>query len=1566
MNGVEVCDCPENFAGNSCEKCVAGYRRVNNQLYGGRCEKCNCEGHSDACDPFTGNCLDCKHNTTGPRCEQCLPGHYGNPLLGDELGSCKPCACPNIENNHSPQCTLSQLVLEDAARANQDEYVCTACEQGYDGNKCEICADGYFGDPATGTCQQCSCNGNIDLAAIGNCDRVTGECLRCIGHTTGESCERCEDNHWGSALDKTCKPCGCHHVGSTSLQCSNSTGLCDCHENYIGDRCDSCKPGHGDIEANCPECDCDQVGSIGTSCNQISGQCNCKAGIYGKRCDMCFPGYFNFTDQGCSFCHCDEYGSVDQKCSNTTGECECRENVEGTRCDHCVPGYFNITSKLGCQECSCNEIGSTSKECNAISGKCVCKEGVTGLKCDKCEPNHWGFDENGCKQCQKCPAPGQVCDPENGECVCPPNTIGDKCENCTKNSWNYDQYRGCELCDCDGIGSDSSECNPSTGQCKCKSGFVGHKCDHCQAGYFNFPNCEPCNCDLNGTDPLECRDDTCLCSNDGQCKCKQHVTGLKCDQCDSNSFSLDKYNPKGCTECFCFNRTNFCVQNSMVWQQLYTSDRRIIFEEPFIEFDRKMNLQILKEYPNNYNSYLSNHAPLYWPLPRTFLGDRINSYNGYLRFKIWNEDNYRKQHGIKPELNTFKLFPQVLLIGNDRIILENVADEVSEDNKYKVKLHETKWKNKMSPQIPVTRQQMMVVLQNLQAVYIRGTYNHMYRGDAISLRDVSMDIAVENVTDSESTVAIGVELCADCPEGYSGSSCQNPANGYCRKKIPGYLNSPDDLALIGYSTPCACNGHSTTCDPETCRCTDCQHNTMGDFCEICKPGYHGDAKEGSIDSCVKCACPLATNSFSDTCIAAETGRGYACDACKPGYSVLLIGNDRIILENVADEISEDNKYKVKLHETKWKNKMSPQIPVTRQQMMVVLQNLQAVYIRGTYNHMYRGDAISLRDVSMDIAVENVTDSESTVAIGVELCADCPEGYSGSSCQNPANGYCRKKIPGYLNSPDDLALIGYSTPCACNGHSTTCDPETCRCTDCQHNTMGDFCEICKPGYHGDAKEGSIDSCVKCACPLATNSFSDTCIAAETGRGYACDACKPGYSGLYCETCIPGYFGDPNTEGGYCQQCNCHPHGSLSPYCHNVTGQCECREGVDKRDCSGCRPRHAFISRVCTSCDQGCYKDLMIMEDEMETKLLTVQNLSDSKPIPKKRLRKINEAISSYDEILNNIKINENSATYLPNIEEDNKLIKEALFVIEEASVLDEKTNETLNKLNKLQNDIQKIRKIGHDQNQRVIDISTTLNKFSTEISQQIPANVENPNVENRVEEAERILENLREKEKQLEKQLNYVSKNSEDATVLLKEVLSKKLNDTSYDLLFEQHEERRKLIKDFRDTIWDEGKTNSTMAKKLTKLVNDRLEELKNLVDEIEKNVAEKENDLSKTNELIETIKQIMLDSHDNYQEINNNLSGDLQKKVDDLKTMTEKNVEEMRKDKSKLHKAQQHAKEMEHKAKRLKNQIADTNQFSNNALAATNSYKDIVESLVNASVAANEAKTASEDAFNEI
>lgn len=171
-------------------------------------------------------------------------------------------------------------------------------------------------------------------------------------------------------------------------------------------------------------------------------------------------------------------------------------------------------------------------------------------------------------------------------------------------------------------------------------------------------------------------------------------------------------------------------------------------------------------------------------------------------------------------------------------------------------------------------------------------------------------------------------------------------------------------------------------------------------------------------------------------------------------------------------------------------------------------------------------------------------------------------------------------------------------------------DTGRCYECEHNTVGDYCERCRDGYYGNALTGGAESCHRCACPLpAPNSFSSTCRQSQSaGRGYVCDACRAGYTGHYCESCAVGYYGDPSVSGGQCLPCACHVYGSVHGACNNVTGQCECRGGVAGRDCSVgsllfivsnkrlilkvCQERHAFLNGVCTCSFCFCYQFVRI--------------------------------------------------------------------------------------------------------------------------------------------------------------------------------------------------------------------------------------------------------------------------------------------------------------------------------------------------------------------------------------
>ncbi|VDK33498.1 unnamed protein product, partial [Anisakis simplex] len=88
---------------------------------------------------------------------------------------------------------------------------------------------------------------------------------------------------------------------------------------------------------------------------------------------------------------------------------------------------------------------------------------------------------------------------------------------------------------------------------------------------------------------------------------------------------------------------------------------QVVFSEPWEYYNKKHNINILKEHPARYNSYPTDATPLYWPLPKSFLGDRTASYNGFIRFKVENDDNRRGINRVLPDIAYFRYFAQVII-----------------------------------------------------------------------------------------------------------------------------------------------------------------------------------------------------------------------------------------------------------------------------------------------------------------------------------------------------------------------------------------------------------------------------------------------------------------------------------------------------------------------------------------------------------------------------------------------------------------------------------------------------------------------------------------------------------------------------------------------------------------------------------------------------------------------------------------------------------------------------------------------------------------------------------------
>ncbi|XP_061609365.1 laminin subunit alpha-2 isoform X7 [Phyllopteryx taeniolatus] len=782
-SAVEMCSCPPGYAGTSCEACVAGFRRVDGQLYNGVCEVCHCHGHATQCHQITGHCLDCSHRTTGPHCDTCQRGYYGDATHGSAT-DCQPCACPlNLaSNNFSPTCHLGE----------GGELLCDQCQPGYTGPRCDRCSNGYYGQPTVpgGSCQPCNCHGNLDLSTPGSCDPITGQCLHCRHGYSGVACDSCDDGFFGDAITaKNCQPCRCHINGSVS-----------------------------------------------------------------------------------------------EICNKESGRCQCRENVVGRQCDDCTAQTFGLATGGQCVPCHCNSFGSKSFDCDE-NGQCRCQPGVTGPKCDRCSRGFFNFQEGGCTPCL-CSHVGNNCDANTGQCICPPNTLGERCDRCAPNHWGHDIMTGCKECGCSLVGSVQQQCNVNTGCCLCHDSFRGEKCNECQLGYRDFPQCTTCECTISGSDSETCDIErgVCACADrTGKCSCKENVMGDNCDRCKPNTFGLSLQNPLGCSKCYCYGLTHSCTESQgliRMWLTLRPEqtvlplvDKNSIvetrtgvsFKHPEILAHAELVTTVLSE-------------PYYWKLPQQFRGSMITAYGGKLKYAVYYE--------ARDETGPSSYEPQVIIKGgasHNIVMTRHVAGlQIGQLTRHEIDMTEHEWRH--ADGRPMTRQDFMDVLFYVDYILIKASHGNQMRNSHIS--EINLTVAEEGTPTRESEKAYQIEKC-ECPIGYSGLSCEECAAGFYRLRSSSHASAPASRVPtavgMGGCVQCQCSGHSTTCDPDTSICQNCQDNTEGDHCERCAPGFYGVVR-GFHDDCKPCACPLTTpgNNFSPMCVT-EGYDDYRCTSCPEGY-----------------------------------------------------------------------------------------------------------------------------------------------------------------------------------------------------------------------------------------------------------------------------------------------------------------------------------------------------------------------------------------------------------------------------------------------------------------------------------------------------------------------------------------------------------------------------------------------------------------------------------------------------------------------------------------------------------
>ncbi|NXD37935.1 LAMB2 protein, partial [Copsychus sechellarum] len=177
-------------------------------------------------------------------------------------------------------------------------------------------------------------------------------------------------------------------------------------------------------------------------------------------------------------------------------------------------------------------------------------------------------------------------------------------------------------------------------------------------------------------------------------------------------------------------------------------------------------------------------------------------------------------------------------------------------------------------------------------------------------------------------------------------------------------------------------------------------------------------------------------------------------------------------------------------------------------------------------------------------------------------------------------------------------------CDCNEHSRQCHFDMAVflatgntsggvCDDCQHNTMGRRCHLCKPFYYKDPTKDLRDPavCRACDCDPEGSLDGGLCDSADDpARGLIAGQCrcKEHVAGPRCDRCKLGFFGLSASNPQGCQRCQCDPRGTVADgsRCDPVSGECFCKRLVTGRSCNQCLPEHWGLSHDlpgCRPCD-----------------------------------------------------------------------------------------------------------------------------------------------------------------------------------------------------------------------------------------------------------------------------------------------------------------------------------------------------------------------------------------------
>uniref|UniRef100_A0A3B4Y231 Laminin subunit alpha 3 n=1 Tax=Seriola lalandi dorsalis TaxID=1841481 RepID=A0A3B4Y231_SERLL len=344
-----------------------------------------------------------------------------------------------------------------------------------------------------------------------------------------------------------------------------------------------------------------------------------------------------------------------------------------------------------------------------------------------------------------------------------------------------------------------------------------------------------------------------------------------------------------------------------------------------------------------------------------------------------------------------------------------------------------------------------------------------------------------------------------------------------------YYYSIKDISIGGR---CVCHGHAQVCgggrnsgNPNRLQC-ECQHNTCGESCDRCCPGFNQKpwraATVSSPNECQPCQC--FSHAFDCYYDPEVEKRGASLDTFRryDGGGVCI---------NCQ-------------------------------------HNTAGVNCERCIEGFYRPYGIPPESPSGCIPCRCDQRTTAGCEMGSGKCI-CKPQLAGENCDRCADGYyyypqcirypiypvTTKSPAGPIVEPTSCPPGYFGSPtcqqCICDYRGTVhgvCDALG-RCL-CRQGVEGARCDRCQPGYH------SFPNCQACLCHGAGAADS---VCSPSGQCI----CLPNYEGQECDECAPGYYGYPD-----CAACRCSPEGSHGNTCNPLSGQCLCLPGVVGQQCDRC--------------------------------------------------------------------------------------------------------------------------------------------------------------------------------------------------------------------------------------------------------------------------------------------------------------------------------------------------------------------------------------------------------------